>query len=158
MTDVVLASTKTLRTLADGGMTVTLDIAPEHFEAAFRLFGKAGSVVGVAAITGDAARAATIQAAVKKAPAETGDFETFTRAKQAGILCDKDAFMAFLTDHFKDHLGGIPVVDTDGAANVVRWHCKVISRRDLDDPHGDKGLLWDGLRNEYWAWQHGMRP
>ena len=56
MTDAaILASTNTVKTLADGSMRLTLTIEPRHAVEAFTLFGQPGIAVALAKLTPEAA-------------------------------------------------------------------------------------------------------
>jgi len=159
MTDVVLATTKTMRTLADGGMTVTLDIAPQHFEEAFRLFGRAGSTVGVAAITTEAARKATVEAASDVAHRVRDDeineaAKPELRTKRCAVLCGQSDFWAFLERQAGVAIGGVE--NADDAAEAVRYLCGVPSRAYFNRDE-EAGKRWDALEAEYLAWAHGRR-
>lgn len=161
MTDkpVVLANTKTMRTLADGSMSVTFEVAPEHCHSAFTLFGMPGTHVAIAAIELPADRRG-LNMPSRPEPDDPTDAETPTdrttftklpRKTQAGMRCNEPAFWRYLERRFQ--VGQI--VDKDGAAHVVRWHCVVTSRRELDEKPG-AGVLWDNLEAAYWADTHGM--
>jgi hypothetical protein len=52
----VMGTTRTIRTLVDGGMTISIDIAPPDMETAFRLFGRPGTNVAMARVTQVAAQ------------------------------------------------------------------------------------------------------
>jgi hypothetical protein len=70
--------------------------------------------------------------------------------KQAGIRCKDAVFWAFLEEemHFSD------VSNEYRAANVVRLHCCVDSRSELEKPGNTHARqLWYGLDNGFQAWK-----
>lgn len=70
--------------------------------------------------------------------------------KQAGIRCSDPVFWAFLSEEKKF----ADVNDHERAAGIVRAHCHVISRRDLDKPgHQRARILWFDLDQEFQAWK-----
>lgn len=90
-----------------------------------------------------------------KGKAGEGERATFTelsRMKQAGIRCNQEAFWNYLTGRF----GGGAITTPEEAAVVVRWHCTVRSRRELDT-NSIAADIWDKLEADYWAMLHGMR-
>lgn len=54
--NVIMGTTSTVRTLADGGMKITIDIAPGDMKRAFALFGDAGTAIGMVPLTVEAAK------------------------------------------------------------------------------------------------------
>lgn len=88
-------------------------------------------------------------------PKDRQSFTKMKRAQQAGIRCNEPTFWAYLTERFSKALDYAAVVDADGAAHVVRWHCLVTSRRELDEKPGAQ-VLWDNLEADFYAKQHGM--
>lgn len=81
-------------------------------------------------------------------------FTALPRMKQAGIRCREPGFWSFLNTKFPKM--DPPIANAAEAASAVRWWCCVESRRELDNPKGAAGALWDRLEGEYWATQHGM--
>lgn len=164
MTDkppVVLATTKSLRTTVDGGMTVTFEIAPQDAAEAFRLFGLTGTNVGIAPITAEAAQKATRESFfIEDLPGEPVDevkkgrraFTELSRAQQAGIRCNEPEFWKFLMDMYRFSGCSTP----EGAAQCVRKICAVTSRS-LFDENEDAARDWDQLEAQYYAWAHGRR-
>ncbi len=73
-----------------------------------------------------------------------------SRAQQAGILCNDERFIAFLSQHYDMDVNTRNPIAED-AASFVRAFCKVDSRAELDNSeHGHE--RWDQLRTEYDAW------
>lgn len=72
--------------------------------------------------------------------------------KQAGMRCKEPIFWAFLSENALD--GKFTITNEDMAAGVVREHCEVASRRDLDKPgNSNARQKWYALDNLYQAWR-----
>lgn len=161
----ILATTKSLRTTVDGTLVVSFEIAPQDAPAAFTAFGLTGTNVGIAPITDDAARDATVRAAstVSGDPIKrTSEPEPLTkeehrqrftelkRTAQAAIRCSEPDFWQFLR-----RMHGWDVIDKDSAALAVRSICNVLSRADFNT-NQDAAARWDALEGTFYAWTHGM--
>lgn len=75
-------------------------------------------------------------------------------AQQAGILCGEAAFHKFLAEKIApdaDFERCSEQAAKDLAADIVRHHCLVQSRKDLRE-HTPNGRLWRGLVMDYRAW------
>lgn len=69
---------------------------------------------------------------------------------QAGIRCSDPMFWAFLREEKKF----ADVNDHERAAQIVRAHCCVLSRSDLNKPgHQKSRVLWHGLDMQFQAWE-----
>lgn len=150
----ILATTKSLRTTVDGTLVVSFEIAPQDAPAAFVAFGLTGTNVGIAPITDDAARDATVRAAstVSEEPIKpTTAFTDLKRTAQAAIRCAEADFRGFLAG--KCHC---VIPTSESAAEAVRVLCNVASRSEFNTEPGAAGR-WDALEAEYYAWQHGRR-
>lgn len=71
-------------------------------------------------------------------------FTDMSPAQQAGMFCSDRAFRLFLAEKFD-----MPLPDPEEAANVIRHHCKVKSRKDITTDNAD----WLGLVLAYRLWQ-----
>lgn len=160
----ILATTKSLRTTVDGTLVVSFEIAPQDAPAAFTAFGLTGTNVGIAPITGDAARDATVRAAStvseepfkrseQEEPEPRTSFLQLKRTAQCAIRCKEPMFWRFLNTHYD-----MPF-DVDGeeiAIEAVRNLCVVISRSEFNTDER-AASNWDDMEAEYYAWAHGRR-
>lgn len=155
----ILATTKSLRTTVDGTLVVSFEIAPQDAPAAFTAFGLTGTCVGIAPITGDAAREATVRAAstvsdepIKRTSEE--DRHSWLELKptaQCALLCKTPGFWQFLREEMQ-----MNVVDEATAIGAVRRLANVESRAEFNT-NSAKRDLWQRLEAKHYAWQHGMR-
>ncbi len=76
-------------------------------------------------------------------------FRDMRPANQAGILCETEAFNRFIAERLKWE-GLWP---EGKAADYVRRHCNVVSRKDIR-PRTPSGDRWSKLVDEYRAWMH----
>jgi hypothetical protein len=80
-------------------------------------------------------------------PEETSAWDALGPVKQAGMLCGDDSFLTFLRDRIDR-----AIADAGGAAEYVRKHCEITSRKDLaSDTHA--AGKWRALVADYRAWQ-----
>lgn len=152
MTDeAILATTKSFRTLADGGVSITFDIDPKDAANAFRLFGITGSKVGIAAITAEAARKSVQKSAAEEKMTGRQSFTELRPSAQAAIRGGDPDFRRFLREN-----GHPNVRSEDTAADEIRRICRVGSRSELDTD-SVAASQWRGLEASYYAWTHGRR-
>lgn len=160
----ILATTRSLRTTVDGTLVVSFEVAPPDAPKAFAAFGLTGTNVAIAAISKEAAQAATVRASTpnSEAPIKRSEQRGQTRlsflglpkAQQAGICCADPLFWQFLMD--RDRSARLSVMTENDAADYVRSWCGVQSRSELNtSPMAAKA--WDALEAEYYAWKHGRR-
>lgn len=160
----ILATTKSLRTTVDGTLVVSFEIAPQDAPAAFVAFGLTGTNVGIAPITDDAARDATVRAAgtvsddpIKRTMPEPltkeehrQNFTSLKRTAQAAIRCGEREFWSFLHERYY-----MPFpANKDDAAGTVRALLDIPSRSVLNTDD-EAAAKWDTLEGEFYAWQHG---
>jgi len=70
-------------------------------------------------------------------------------ASFCAMTCAEGGFHVFLTEKFGDEFGKIQ--DTDIATRVVRHHCGILSRRELNED-GPAKSAWLELQSEYKGW------
>jgi hypothetical protein len=70
--NVIMGTTSTVRTLADGGMKITIDIAPADMKRAFSLFGDGGTAIGMVPLTIETKQKQAQQHAVAEADQDDG--------------------------------------------------------------------------------------
>lgn len=72
--------------------------------------------------------------------------------RQAAIRCKEPVFWAFLSEVMFGK--ALPIRSEDMAATVVRQHCAIQTRADLDKPGaGEARRLWHNLDHMYQAWK-----
>jgi hypothetical protein len=129
----------------DGSWTLRLTIAGEDMYPEI-----------MQAVMGTRYQCALIEVGEDEAPVDTktearGLWADLGATKQAGIRCSDPVFWAFLSEEitkFGD------VNDHDQAAQIVREHCGVTSRADLDKPGMNASrLLWRQLDDAFQAWK-----
>lgn len=78
-------------------------------------------------------------------------FRDMRLSNQAGILCNEGAFHRFLAEKLKypQHAA----MTDKAAADYVRRHCNVASRKDIR-PRTPSGDRWQKLFDEYQVWMH----
>ena len=78
-----------------------------------------------------------------------GKWDALGPVKQAGVLCADESFWKFLMERFPDTP---QAMSADAAADIVRYHCDISSRKKLatDKLAAD---LWRALVADYRTWQ-----
>jgi hypothetical protein len=120
---------------------VPLEQAPQVHDVFGEPMPDGSTWVGIARIDPNA-KAEPVKA--EKPPRKWGEL---SRAEQAGIACNERGFRSWLYEYFQ--LGY--AVDVDGAAELVREHCRVRSRADLDT-NSKAAKAWDELYSGYIVW------
>ena len=89
------------------------------------------------------------QTPAPKPAKERKRWDELNRTEQAGIRCNDSDFQKFLCERFD-----LTSCNVIGAADMVRQHCRVESRKQLDfDPNA--AVDWDALDADYRFWlQH----
>lgn len=90
---------------------------------------------------------------IEPEPQEASAWDALGPVKQAGVLCNDEAFWKFLTESFP----GFTVLNAEEAASVLRARCGVDSRRDLAT-NKDAAKAWRQIVADYRAWQRADEP
>lgn len=97
---------------------------------------------------------ARLQEPSAKAEKPKRNWSELSRAEQAGIACEDRKFWEYLSLLGKPGELSHTVKDSEHAARVVRYQCKVTTRANLD--HGQMAAeLWDALYSDYQRWKMG---
>lgn len=147
----VMASTTTVRTMADGSLRISLDIEPRHARDAFNLFGAPGTPVALARIT---AEAATAEARKEFEPERPKGGQL---CRLAAMWSQEDEFHAFLTATMKWAKAYSEPITSVVAANIIRETCGVTSRADLDHDERAALIFHRDFRLPYQRWLQGAR-
>lgn len=175
MSGAILASSVSVRTLSDGTLRLSVDIEPADAQAAFALFGKPGSPIGLARITNAAAtahdRARTTETPSgtsaghedKPAPAASAaspsaaDRKPLSIASRVALTCRDPEFHEFLRtapsgfamEWTRPHnYGGDPA---EIAERLVKGWCTASRKRDIET--SPKALArWRDLNGEFQQW------
>ncbi len=151
----VMASTTTVRTMADGSLRISLDIEPRHARDAFNLFGAPGTPVALARMTPEAATAeARKEFQQPAAPTVKGG----ALCKLAAIWCNDPEFHAFLTATMRWAAGYSEPVTPEVAARIIRETCGVESRAELDHNLDAEAIFHRDFRLPFQRWTQGVRP
>ncbi|MBI5270659.1 MAG: hypothetical protein HY856_13390 [Burkholderiales bacterium] len=137
MSDVIEAAAMRCRTMADGTLRIEVEIEPVHATQAFTLFGRPGAPVALAALRAGYAAAGNDPAPSYEAPQSKLALGSGL-ARLAAMWCNNEKFQAwtrrsfpFLWSQVTGELGEeLPASEV--AAEVVRRHCGVESRAELD--------------------------
>jgi hypothetical protein len=79
-------------------------------------------------------------------PAQSRSWHKLLPAQQAGIRCSDKAFIRFLSEEFNSS-----IMHENAAADFVRFHCLVPSRKDIK-PNHPSAKLWRELDEKFQAW------
>lgn len=128
---------------------IVVEIPIEQGSAFVQAFGTPNPATGV-----PVALARLQDAPEQKADKPKRQWSELSRAEQAGIACEDRRFWEYLTLLGKPGERTPVVQDSEHAARVVRYQCKVNSRANLD--HGQMASeLWDSLYSDYQRWKMG---
>ena len=149
--DAIEAVSRTVKTMSDGTLRLTVDISPIHAQDAFKLFGSPDVPMALARLT--------IEASKERAQAE------MVEDKQKGghlsqllaMWCQQEDFWKFLDAHHeaKDWFGGVECfVDAD---DVVKDILKINSKTELDHDKEAEARFHELIRIPYAKWIAGAR-
>lgn len=142
------------RVMVDGSVRISVDVPAEH-KALWMM--DHGQMVAVAPLNIPAASGNPLSSRRRSPPAAggpgaAGSFADLPPQVQAGILCDDEQFWEFLSPNFL----GSDVSCAESAADFVREHCGVQSRREL--AHNPDALAkWQILVSDFRGWQMEQR-
>jgi hypothetical protein len=149
--DAIEAVSRTVKTMSDGTLRLTVDISPIHAQAAFKLFGSPDVPMALARLT--------VEASKQRAQAET--IEDKPRggflSQWLAMRCNEPEFWSFLDTHHeaKGWYGGIEcAVDAD---DVVKDILKINSKTELDHDKEAEARFHDLIRLPYAKWLAGAR-
>lgn len=123
----IQATSRTVKTMADGTLRLTIDIEPGDAQGAFMLFGQPGAPVVLARLTQEAAQA-SLQKQIAEPEMKGGEL-----AKWAGILCNDEQFHKWIDATVEDSYQYVTNgTIQDDAKNFIAVTCGITSRRELD--------------------------
>lgn len=145
----ILASSVSIRSLADGTLRLSVDIEPNDAQAAFALFGKPGSPVAIARVTNSAAvEHDRRQQATAPDPLPPHKMPAPLSSRVA-MTCAEKSFAPFLRSFDPDGFGAVEASGCkEPVAQYVREYCGVTSRSDIR-PGTPAAALWDTICVEY---------
>jgi hypothetical protein len=135
---VIEGASVSVKTMSDGTLRLSIDIEPRNAQAAFALFGAPGRAVALAALVDGAG-------AVREPEPEKPKGGEW--AKLAGMWCNDPDFWLWLNETFKLYVQ-IPLQ----AANVLRNHCEIESRAELDSDPAALKRFNDRIRHPFMKW------
>jgi len=148
----IMASTVSVKTMADSTLRLTLDIEPRDAARAFQLFGMRGTPVALARMTKEAAVAESRRGFAPPPDPDPKPVKGGALCKLAAIWCGSDDFRLFLANQ----LGRSPDEVAD-PAEIIRTTCGVESRAELDHNQRAAEIFHSTFRLPYQAWQQGRR-
>jgi hypothetical protein len=134
------ASTVRIATMADSTLRLTLDIEPRFAQAAFQLFGQAGTPVALAAL----------QVATSEPEAPKGG----ELAKWCAIRCQEPDFQQWLNDEFNStarRYKGKNMALDEIAAEMIRRILGIESRAEIDTDPDVREAFNSLIRRRYMA-------
>ncbi len=145
------AVSRTVKTMADGTLRLTVDISPIHAQNAFRMFGSPDVPVALARLTTEAATASAQQETIAHGERLTG------LALLAVQWCSDPNFWAWLnTQNTHDDLV-IAKSEKDASAIIKTW-CGIESRKELNINADAAAIFNQDIRGPYMQWiQNGYR-
>lgn len=136
---VIEGASVSVKTMSDGTLRLSIDIEPRNAQAAFALFGAPGRAVALAALKDGAGAVTEIPVSEKPKGGEW--------AKLAGMWCNDPDFWAWLNQTFKLYVQ-IPLQ----AATVLRSHCEIESRAELDNDPAALQRFNERIRHPFMKW------
>jgi hypothetical protein len=146
------AVSKTVKTMSDGTLRLTVDISPIHAQDAFKLFGSPDVPMALARLTIESSKARAQAEAIDEKP--KGGF----LSQWLAIRCGESGFWEFIESQaFK--LAGIAVtVDSKDQCNVVvKELLEIQSKAEIDNDTEAEKSFHELIRIPYAQWLAGAR-
>lgn len=138
------AISRTVKTMADGTLRLTVDISPIHAQDAFSLFGMPDVPLALARLNIQASQAIAQQETIAKEPKEplTG------LALLAVQWCQEPKFWEWINSTHSDY-----EVDKDSIAkNFILNQCEIESRKELNTSTQAAATFQQDIRGPYMQW------
>lgn len=148
MSDLIEATSRTVKTMADGTLRLTVDISPIHAQQAFLLFGMPDAPVVLARLTQEAAKQSA-QVTMIESEKPKGGF----LSQWLALRCKQTDFWRFLESAYeiaeiKDHL------DCDTKVKAI---LEITSKADVDNDQDAEARFHSEIRMPYSQWLAGAR-
>lgn len=152
MSDLIQATSRTVKTMADGTLRLTVDISPIHAQNAFTLFGMPDAPVVLARLTQEAAQTQAQNETIEEDKPK-GGFLSQWLAKR----CKEKSFWEFLDNYHeaKDWHGGVEC-EAD-AESVSKELLGITSKTEIDNDKDVEGSFHKLIRLPYASWLAGKR-
>lgn len=154
------ASSVKVTTMADGTLRITCDIEPRHAQDAFRLFGRPGTPMALAALKptklseepgnfGESDIAGSRAYAIELMESTPDKPKGGPLSQDAARICQTPEFQEFVAERHAAIGIDVRAISAEGlAAEYVRGYCNIKSRAELD--HDARGArLFARLMAEY---------
>jgi hypothetical protein len=141
----IQATSRTVKTMADGTLRLTIDIEPNDAQSAFMLFGQPGAPVVLARLTQEAAQASMRQQAVEP------EMKGGELARMAGVFCKDSKFWDWLEQSHGKHI--IDNHEEEIARAFICEVCLIESRKELDHNHYAAERFHMEIRRPYLEWK-----
>jgi hypothetical protein len=139
------AVSRTVKTMADGTLRLTLDISPVHAQDAFILFGAPDVPVALARLTQEAATASAQQETIQE---DKGGY----LSQWLALRCNEPEFWAFVAAK-----GYAPITSGLECDATVKLFLQIKSKRELDNNPAAAQQFHTMIRIPYQQWLAGKR-
>jgi len=141
----IAAVSRTVKTMADGTLRLTVDIEPMHANEAFALFGAGNVPMALAALN--------VGTQISDEPKEP-ELRGGKLARLAGMLIKNPEFWQYLDACCE----GLSEFDRDSADTHIKTVCGITSKTELDNFDWAAENFHRYIRQPFLAWQENRLP
>ena len=141
----IAAVSRTVKTMADGTLRLTVDIEPMHANEAFALFGAGNVPMALAALV-----PGTPMPEPKEPEIKGGEL-----ARLAGMLINNQRFQSYMAETYNLDGSLTVMLACDKALKEV---CEITSKKELDSNKSAAFRFHSWIRQPFLEWQQGRRP
>lgn len=147
--DAIEAVSRSVKTLADGTLRLSVDISPIHAQDAFKLFGSPDVPMALARLTVEASKERAQAEMVEDKP--KGGY----LSQWLAMRCNEPEFWEFVDNKFYNGAG---LVDNfDFCDEIVKGWLQIASKTELDNNENAAARFHSEIRQPYAKWLAGAR-
>lgn len=149
--DAIEAVSRTVKTMSDGTLRLTVDISPIHAQDAFKLFGSPDVPMALARLTIEASKERAQAEMVEDKP--KGGF----LSQWLAMRCNEPEFWEFVNSVFNLGFFNLQAEDSRSCDISVKHILEIDSKADLDHDKEAEARFHELIRIPYAKWLAGAR-
>lgn len=150
--DAIEAVSRTVKTMSDGTLRLTVDISPIHAQDAFKLFGSPDVPMALARLT--------IEASKERAQAEMVEDKPKggLLSQWLAVRCGEPEFWKFMENELIKLHDGVFFINNETDCDIhVKEFLQITSKKELDNNQSAADAFHKLIRQPYAKWMAGAR-
>jgi hypothetical protein len=145
MSELIEATSRTVKTMADGTLRLTVDISPVHARDAFVLFGTPDAPVVLARLNQEAAKTSAQKEIIEQ---DKGGF----LSQWLAMRCGEHEFWEFMESAMN-----IDITSKENCDYDVKRYLRISSKKEIDNDKDAEKRFHERIRLPYAKWLQGVR-